>query len=191
MAQQNLKRKFEHVTFSPSINFEEFGLKFYQTIRKNNEQNTNIFLSPLSVALAMSMCANGAETKTLEQMLQTLHYSSLNELNQTVGQIMKSIILPTSENDHQQLKLKLANRLYGQQNYKLNDQYLSLLKQHYLTDIKLVDFENSLSSSTNTIVQEINQWVEKQTNHLIRNLLSSNDINRDTRLILINCIYFK
>jgi serine protease inhibitor len=39
--------------------------------------------------------------------------------------------------------------------------------------------------------RQINAWVEDQTNNLIRNLLSSNDITPDTRLVLINCIYFK
>ncbi|CAF5157906.1 unnamed protein product, partial [Rotaria sp. Silwood1] len=54
-------------------------------------------------------------------------------------------------------------------------------------DIKLKDFQNDKDK----VVHKINAWVEKKTNNLIQNLLSTNDISRDTRLIIVNCIYFK
>ena len=53
--------------------------------------------------------------------------------------------------------------------------------------MKLEDFV----SASKEAVQTINTWVENQTNQLIRNLLSTDVVTPDTRLILINCIYFK
>ncbi|CAF2630134.1 unnamed protein product [Rotaria sp. Silwood2] len=55
------------------------------------------------------------------------------------------------------------------------------------SDIKLEDFENDSAHA----VQTINAWVEEQTNKLIQNLLSKTDVSSDTRLIIVNCIYFK
>ncbi|CAF1933834.1 unnamed protein product [Rotaria magnacalcarata] len=86
-----------------------------------------------------------------------------------------------------QVKLKLANRLYAQNSYKLQQDYLDLVQGSFKADIKLENFINNSAA----VVQTINTWVEDRTNNLIQNLLSQNDVTRDTRLIIINCIYFK
>ncbi|CAF5133001.1 unnamed protein product, partial [Rotaria sp. Silwood1] len=86
-----------------------------------------------------------------------------------------------------QVELKLANRLYAQKAYKLQQEYLNLVQSSFKADIKLKDFQNDKDK----VVHKINAWVEKKTNNLIQNLLSTNDISRDTRLIIVNCIYFK
>ncbi|CAF0832776.1 unnamed protein product [Didymodactylos carnosus] len=91
-----------------------------------------------------------------------------------------------SAGNNSEIKLKLANRLYVQENYRPLDDYLSTLKKFYSAKIETVDFVNA-----KTAVESINKWVEEQTNNLIRDLLSINDINPDTRLVLVNCIYFK
>ncbi|CAF4006022.1 unnamed protein product [Rotaria sp. Silwood1] len=54
----------------PASNFEEFDLKLYSTLSQN-KKNENVFFSPASISLAMSMCAVGAQQETLHQMLKT------------------------------------------------------------------------------------------------------------------------
>ncbi|CAF5055396.1 unnamed protein product, partial [Rotaria sp. Silwood1] len=138
----------------------------------------------ISIALAMAMCAAGARNETLNQMLHVFDITSIEHLAKTAENVMHIFSLV----DHDtQVKLKLANRLYGQKTYKLPENYLSLVQTSFKADIKLEDFENNSAH----VVQTINAWVEKQTNKLIRNLLSTNDVSRDTRLIIVNCIYFK
>ncbi|CAF1293204.1 unnamed protein product [Rotaria sp. Silwood1] len=61
---------------STATNFEQFGLKLYSTASQN-KKNDNIFLSPASISLAMSMCAVGARQETLNQMLKTFEASSI------------------------------------------------------------------------------------------------------------------
>ena len=53
--------------------------------------------------------------------------------------------------------------------------------------MKLEDFEGESAKAVRTI----NAWIEEQTNKLIHDLLSANDVTRDTQLIIVNCIYFK
>ena len=130
------------------------------------------------------MCTVGARNETLEQMLNVLGTSSIQQLTKQAEQVMQVF---SDANKDRQLQLKLANRLYGQKKYKLQQEYLDLLQKSFQADVKLEDFVNE----SNKVVQTINTWVEDQTNNLIRNLLSSEDITPDTRLILINCIYFK
>ncbi|CAF2737616.1 unnamed protein product [Rotaria sp. Silwood2] len=168
---------------STNTDFENFGHKVYLNVSQNNK-NQNVFLSPASIALAMAMCAAGAQNETLKQMLHVFDASSTDQLEETAKQIMR--IFSIVDNDTQ-VKLKLANRLYGQKAYKLRESYLTCVQNSFKADIKLEDFENNSAGVVNTI----NEWVEEQTNALIKNLLSPNDVTPDTRLIIVNCIYFK
>ncbi|CAF1276465.1 unnamed protein product [Rotaria sordida] len=166
-----------------ATNFEQFGLKLYSTVSQN-KKNENIFLSPASISLAMSMCTIGAQQETLNQMLKTFEVSSRKELIKTAEQIMHIFSIA---NQDKQVQLKLANRLYAQKAYQLQEEYLKIVQNSFKADIKLEDFENEGAQA----VQRINTWVEQQTNNLIRNLLSIKDVTPETRLIIINSIYFK
>jgi len=163
--------------------FEHFGQKLYSTVSQN-QNGQNVFLSPASIALAMSMCTVGAREKTLQQMLNALEASTNEELIKTAEQVMRIFTIAGQD---KQVQLKLANRLYAQKAYELQQDYLSLVQKSFQADIQLEDFVNESAK----VVQTINGWVEQQTNKLIRDLLSPTDITPDTRLILINCIYFK
>ncbi|CAF3661791.1 unnamed protein product [Rotaria sp. Silwood1] len=171
------------LSLSTATNFEQFGLKLYSSVSQN-KKNENIFLSPASISLAMSMCAVGAQQETLNQMLKAFEVSSGNELIKTVEQIMDIFSIATQD---KQVQLKLANRLYAQKAYQLQEEYLKIVQIFFKADMKLEDFENESAQA----VQRINTWVEQQTNNLIRNLLSTRDVTPDTRLIIINSIYFK
>ncbi|CAF3220765.1 unnamed protein product, partial [Rotaria sp. Silwood2] len=59
---------------STATDFEHFGQKVYSTVSQNNKDQ-NVFLSPASIALAMSMCTVGARKETLDQMLHALDAS--------------------------------------------------------------------------------------------------------------------
>ena len=168
---------------SNGSNFETFGLNIYSTVSQENREK-NAFLSPASIALAMSMCAVGARERTLQQMLTTLGASTVEELSKNAENVM-AIFLKASKD--KQVILRLANRLYAQKAYKLRDTYLRSVRSSFKADVELADFANRGPQ----VVATINNWVEDQTNRLIKNLLSPDDINADTRLILVNCIYFK
>jgi serpin B len=163
--------------------FEHFATKLFSQVAQQNN-GKNIFLSPASIALAISMCTIGARNETLQQMLNVLGTSSIQQLTKLSEQAMQVF---SNANKDRQLHLRLANRLYGQKAYKIQQDYLNLVQKSFQADIKLEDFLNE----SEKVVQTINTWVEDQTNNLIRNLLSSDDITPDTRLVLISCIYFK
>jgi len=163
--------------------FEQFGQNIFSNISQQS-QGKNVFLSSASIALALSMCAAGARHNTLQQMLSTLQVSSVQELIKTAEELMS--IFTIAAND-KQVQLRLGNRLYGQKNYQLRDEYLNVVRTSFKADMQLEDFVNEGPR----VVQTINTWVEDQTNRLIRNLLSPGDIGADTRLVIVNCIYFK
>ncbi|CAF3576728.1 unnamed protein product [Rotaria socialis] len=180
--------------------FAHFGSKLFATIaRENNSQN--VFLSPASIALAMSMCTVGARHETLKQMLQVFEVSSIKDLENSAHHVMQvfsnnrgkkpstiksATDLPEVPNPSL-VTLRLVNCLYVQKGFTIRDDYLDLLKHSFYSAIDLEDFENNSAEA----VEKINVWVEKQTRKRIRDLLSTNEVTKDTRLILVNCIYFK
>ncbi|CAF0877967.1 unnamed protein product [Adineta ricciae] len=167
----------------PAGAFEHFGQKLYSSLCRL-QTGENLFLSPASIALAMSMCAVGAQHQTLQQILDTLEFSSTEELVKASEDILSIFSIVGQD---QSIQAKLANRLYAQKTYKLEQDYLKLIRTSFLADMQLEDFKNDNIKVTH----EINAWVEQQTNNLIKDLLSPSDISTDTRLLIVNCIYFK
>ena len=83
-------------------------------------------------------------------------------------------------------QLRVANRLWGQKGYPIAPEFLALTRQQYDAEMTLLDFAQAEAAR-----QEINQWVENQTNDKIKDLIPSGAIDALTRLVLTNAIYFK
>uniref|UniRef100_A0A3P8SDK2 Serpin B6 n=1 Tax=Amphiprion percula TaxID=161767 RepID=A0A3P8SDK2_AMPPE len=83
--------------------------------------------------------------------------------------------------------LSLANRLYGEKSYQFIEEFLADIKKEYKAELESVDFK----SSAEEVRVNINEWVEKQTQGKIKDLLGKNAVDGLTRLVLVNAIYFK
>lgn len=84
-------------------------------------------------------------------------------------------------------RLTVANSLWGQKNYKWLDPFLNLTKTYYGGGLNEVDFANATEEARGTI----NAWVENKTNQRIKNLIPNNGLDKLTRLVLVNAIWFK
>nr|XP_055067448.1 leukocyte elastase inhibitor-like [Misgurnus anguillicaudatus] len=83
--------------------------------------------------------------------------------------------------------LSLANRLYGEKSYQFIDKFISNSQKYYQAGLESVDFiKNSEAARVN-----INNWVEKNTQGKIKDLLAQGIVKDLTRLVLVNAIYFK
>ncbi|XP_054863307.1 leukocyte elastase inhibitor-like [Amphiprion ocellaris] len=83
--------------------------------------------------------------------------------------------------------LSLANRLYGEKSYQFIEEFLADIKKEYKAELESVDFK----SSAEEVRVNISEWVEKQTQGKIKDLLGKNAVDGLTRLVLVNAIYFK
>ncbi|CAF0915906.1 unnamed protein product [Didymodactylos carnosus] len=143
--------------------------------------DTSSIWSPTSIGLALSMCAAGAKVNTLHQLLFALDAVTIGQLNTESKEIISNVIGKLSKS-----QIIVADRLYVQNTYKLYQNYKHDLNTFYNADIVRIDF-----SMQNAAANTINKWVSQQTKNLIKNIISSHDVNSLTRLILINCLYFK
>ncbi|CAG0904171.1 unnamed protein product [Cyprideis torosa] len=79
-----------------------------------------------------------------------------------------------------------VNRVYVDKTITLKRSYNQTLRD-FEADGILTDF----SSQPERARIQINEYVEQKTNNLIKDLFSPSDITRDTRLAIVNALYFK
>nr|XP_013012529.1 serpin B4-like [Cavia porcellus] len=84
-------------------------------------------------------------------------------------------------------ELKSANKIYKENSFQFLQEYVDNIKKFYLADVESVDFQTDAEGSR----KKINTWVEKETHDKIRNLFPSGSLTSDTKLVLVNAIYFK
>jgi serpin B len=144
----------------------------------------NLFFSPYSVSTALAMTYAGATGETQKQMAEVLHFTvPEQELHQAMARLRENL-LAGMEKGYQ---LRVANRLWGQQGYGFLPEFLQTTRKFYGAELGVVDF----AQKTEATRQEINQWVEKQTEEKIKDLLAPGVLDPQTRLVLTNAIYFK
>ncbi len=143
----------------------------------------NLFFSPESISTAFGMAYAGADGQTATEMAHVFHFTLAPErLHPAFGALLSGMNAP-----HQGYALSVADALWAEQDEKFLPDYLKLVQANYGAGFHAVDFKSAPDSARATI----NQWVEKQTNDKIQNLLGPGTVTPLTRLILTNAIYFK
>jgi serpin B len=162
----------------------QFSFDLYRQLDKE-KPGDNLFFSPASVSLALTMTAAGAKGQTEVEMAKTLHLADiLPQAHAEYGQLLKQW---NGEKKDRGYQLLIANRLWGQKGFKFLDSYLSLTRKDYGAELGIVDF----ADQPETARREINAWVEKQTADKIKDLFPKGSIDASTTLVLANAIYFK
>ncbi|KAF7246043.1 Leukocyte elastase inhibitor [Varanus komodoensis] len=158
-----------------------FGLDLFQQL--NTAKPTgNIFFSPFSISTALSMVYLGTKGNTAKQLSKTFHFDAVEDLHSKFQALSAEI----NRSDAPYI-LKLANRLYGEKTYSFLQDFLTNTKKLYGAESSTVDFQNA----SNSVRKQINEWVNKQTEGKIQELLSEGSVNELTKLVLVNAIYFK
>ncbi|KAL2307910.1 hypothetical protein Nmel_000901 [Mimus melanotis] len=83
--------------------------------------------------------------------------------------------------------LTLANNLFIQQGFKLQQQFLMCSKELYGAMLQTVDFHGAVEAAR----RKINAWVESETQGKIKELFAPGVIDGHALLVLVNVIYFK
>jgi len=160
-----------------------FAVDLYTQLTKD-DKGGNLFFSPYSLSTALAMTYAGARGETATQMSQVLHFpKNQAELHPAFSHLQNQVNNAT----HEDVELNVANALWAQQDYPLMEKFKKSLKKYYQAEPQDVDFE----TATEAARKKINTWVEKQTVDKIKNLVEKGVLNRLTRLVLVNAIYFK
>ena len=156
----------------------DFALRLFNTCRKNDGNTENTLISPLSVLLALSMTANGADGETLAQMENTLGISK-DRLNQYALAYMSLI----SKRSEEFGKLELANSIWftSDPRFTVEHPFLQTNAEYYNADIYKAPFDEST-------LKAINNWVNEKTEGMIPSILDN--IPAEAVMYLVNALAF-
>ncbi|MEX2435595.1 MAG: serpin family protein [Balneolaceae bacterium] len=159
---------------------QSFSYDIFQRTVVNDSDNENVFISPLSISMALAMTLNGAQGETFEDIRGALYLNAMDsgEINKAYQSLIK--LLVSADPD---VTLKIANSIWYDEWLPVKEEFREQLLEYYDAEISGLDFNDPAS------VDIINEWVNENTEGLIEKIVE--DIPEEMVLYLINAIYFK
>ncbi|CAO2595707.1 Serpin B9, partial [Lemmus lemmus] len=146
------------------------------------DSSKNVFFSPMSISSALAMVFMGAKGNTASQMIQKCSGNGGGDVHQG----FQSLLTEVNKTGTQGL-LKTANGLFGEKTLDILATFKESCLQFYHSELEQLSFATAPEESR----KHINTWVSKQTEGKIPELLSDDSDDLETRLVLVNTLYFK
>lgn len=156
-----------------------FALKVFNEIEEQYPAE-NIFISPLSLSIALAMTYNGALEETYEAMCATLEFQdmSLDKVNKEFLNLIKSL-----QECDSKVELSIANSIWIRDDYPVKPDFIERNENFYLSQVSNLNFASPNAPDI------INNWVKENTNGRITDLIQ--EISEDEVMFLLNALYFK
>ncbi len=152
----------------------DFGIQLF---RQSFSQAENTLISPLSVLCALAMTANGAKEETLAQMEQVLGMN-VDTLNSWICAYRNAL----SESSGTRLTLANSIWLRDTDSFAVDPDFLQINADYYGAGVFKAPFDAKTC-------REINEWVETNTDGLIRDILDQ--IPASVVMYLVNALAFE
>ncbi len=156
-----------------------FGLNVFKAL-SNADPDSNLFISPLSISMALGMTLNGAADSTYEAMKNTLELAGLTETE--INESYQSLIALLVDLDPE-VAFKIANSIWYREGLPVYEEFIQTNKTYFDAEVAALDFNDPKA------VDRINDWVSENTNELIKKIIE--EIPDEIIMYLINAIYFK
>lgn len=157
-----------------------FGFTLLDHLNQFQDDPENILISPSSIFMDLSMVYNGASGETKKEMKKTLQFSDIPL--DSINAVHKQVLEHLTETDAA-VTLDMANSIWYRSKFHPKSDFLGVNKDYYQAKIQEADFDDTKT------VDEINNWVEKKTQHKIASIIE--EIAPDDLMFLLNAIYFK
>ncbi len=142
--------------------------------------DSNSFVSPLSVSMALGMTMNGAANATLDSMRRVLGFEgmAIEDINAGYAGLVTLLRGLDRTTD-----LRIANSVWVRQGLVPHPTFAAALDAHFDAPVRALDFGAASSLVT------INRWADEATNGRIPKVLDA--LPDDLVMLLMNAIYFK
>ncbi|MCJ7842457.1 serpin family protein [Lederbergia sp. NSJ-179] len=157
----------------------ELGFQLLSKVVPDDEGN--IFISPTSLLMALSMVYNGADGETKDEIAKALQTEGIDveDLNKANASFMSML-----HNRSKQVELNVANSIWLNEHFHFQKHFKTNTQDYFNAKIQEVDITDSKTPN------KINDWVQQSTNSKIEDIVDSR-LDPNIVSILINAIYFK
>lgn len=156
-----------------------FGLDVFRKINETKGIN-QMFISPLSLSLAMAMTATGADGETEAQMMRVMGFDGCT--SREMGGYFKKMSTTLLGIDPS-TTLEIANAIWVDKHITLNPEYVRDVKDWYSSEASSEDMNSPAT------IKKINGWCSDHTSGKINGILDEDDKGIVT--LLANALYFK
>lgn len=151
-------------------------MDFAAALLRQTAGKEGVLLSPVSLLYALGMTANGASGETLAQLEQVTGMD-----RDTLNDYLYTYRMSLPENT-KKCKLSLADSLWVRDGFRMEDGFLDACVNYY-------DAEVYRSAFDETMVSDLNHWVDSRTDGMIDKLLEEAPGSM-TMLYLVNAVCF-
>lgn len=158
-----------------------FGFRLLPALAAEKNDNPNVFISPLSISLALAMLYNGSLGRAREAIVDTFGWGRLSQddLNAAIA----ALVLNPGHDDPR-VELAIANSIWARLGIQLAPDYIERMQTAFAGHITNLDFCDPQAAEV------INAWVSEQTRQKIPGIVDASAVSQSI-LILINALYFK
>jgi serpin B len=157
-----------------------FALELYARLKGTNG---NLLFSPWRISSCMAMTFAGARGNTERQMAAALHFdANQTQVHAAFAELRHFLVKPGRG-----IELNMADGVWAQAGHPFLPSFLDVLSRSYDAEARLVDFRSQASS----VAPEINEWVASHTKGRFRDVVAPESLTGDTRLVLVDAVYFK
>ncbi|XP_026396849.1 serpin-Z1-like [Papaver somniferum] len=155
-------------------------MKLVGDIWLNESKNKNFVFSPFSMNNALGLLASEASSETLKEILGFLHCESLDHLHSVNSGLIDSFGQAGPQ-------LSFVGGVWVDKSSPLKQSFEEVANGIFKAKAETVDFKNE----SQKLLERVNKWVTKETNGLIQDLIPNGAVDKDTKVILANALYFK
>ena len=169
--------KLKHTDMMEANNTFTFDL--LRAVRQHSK-DANVFISPLSVSMALNMTLGGAAGTTADEIRAALHEAGYSQADiNAYSHELRQALLKADP----QTTIGIANSIWHRQGETLRAPFIKANRTYYGAEVRPLDFASPRSPKV------INDWCARQTNKRISRIVDR--IPSDALLYLINAVYFK
>jgi serine protease inhibitor len=158
----------------------QFGLDLFREVLAGEPEAENVFISPLSVHLALSMTWNGAGGETKAQMADVMNYPDIEDdsVNASNQRLIRDLLSVDNK-----VETGIANSIWYRDGFEIEKNFLDVNKKYFDARVSPLNFNSGSAKDV------INAWVAEKTKNRIKEIVDQ--IDADHIMFLINAIYFK
>ncbi|MDH5644039.1 MAG: serpin family protein [Gemmatimonadota bacterium] len=177
---QDLPRALSQAEMQVIEASNDFAFNLMKEVDGQDTTGGNLFISPLSVSMALGMTMNGADGNTRAQMENMLGFGGMSETQ--INEAYRDLIGLLLSLDPR-VETNLANSIWYRDGWTFERTFLQTNLDYFDARVEALDFTDPNSVNT------INGWVNQETRGKIPTIIES--IPGNMVMYLINAVYFK